>query len=163
MYDFLNIKYNLIKTRSSENFVPLLLASVEGFFIYGYFVLTFLCVYTKTAVACMCMHGFGSSFVCKLIGPICNSFILLSNLIWALLIWFLGIFCWYFYMHTQKNGCSMHMHAHIWLKLCVSKLDPSTTFLFSWLIGFKHSLDFWGFYVDVHVWIVLSIFYEILL
>ena len=34
---------------------------------------------TKRAIACMCMHGFGSNFVCKLIGLICNFFVFLTN------------------------------------------------------------------------------------
>ena len=48
---------------------------------------------TKTAIACTCMHGFGSNFVCKLIGPIRNFFIFLTNWIRALFIWFLGDQC----------------------------------------------------------------------
>ena len=46
--------------------------------------------HTKTAIACACMHGFGSNFVCKLIGPIRNFFIFLTNWIRALLNWFFG-------------------------------------------------------------------------
>ena len=45
---------------------------------------------SKTAVARACMHGFGSNFVCKLIGPSRNFFVFLANWIRALLIWFLG-------------------------------------------------------------------------
>ena len=45
---------------------------------------------TKTAVARACMHGFGSNFVCKLIGPSHNFFVFLANWIRALLILFWG-------------------------------------------------------------------------
>ena len=54
------------------------------------FPLGITCMHTKTAVACTCMHGFGSNFMCKLIGPICNFLIFLNNWIEALLNWFLG-------------------------------------------------------------------------
>ena len=70
----------LSATRSLGCYAPLLLAPAEGFLIFGDFFDIFMCMHMKMAVACMCMHGFGSNFVCKLIGPIHNFFCFLKQL-----------------------------------------------------------------------------------